>query len=177
MRRAGLSDAAGFNAGITQLANQGTISNQYRNEGLRFLSQVAAVGGAQYAYNNPVIPTGVSEVPYVSGREVFSGIGSAASSNPWTTATAIGVTSSLSKGKTADAIEQATGLKLPDWAREILPNNPSDPSELSPWKNDSYSNGSQYTSTSAGMSTVSKVLIYGSVAVVGILILKKVVKK
>jgi len=173
IRRTGWNDAAGFNAAIDQARTSGTVSNQYRDEFLRFTSQAAVIGAGSYAYSNPVIPTGVSEAPFVSGKEIFAGI--SMPGLPSATEAALGY-SLFKGGKPADAFEKLTGIALPDWLKDIIPSDSSDPTEFAPWKNDTQSRSSSFTGAQ-GENPTMKILMYGAGAVILILILKKVVKK
>lgn len=171
LRRAGLSDAAGFNSAITEARETGTVSNSNRDEFLRFTSQAALVGAGSYAYSNQVIPLG--DGISASGKEIIAGFSAPAA--PTLAETALGY-SLIKNGKSADAFEQLTGIELPDWLRDVVPSISTDPEEFSPWKNPTTSGGASYTGAQQSNPTV-KILLFGAGAIALILILKKVVKK
>lgn len=170
IRRTGWDDFAGFNSAINQARTEGTVSNQYRDEALRFTSQAGAIGIGSLAYSNQVIPIG--DGMYASGKEIATGF-----SVPLPSVTEAYLGYNLVKsGKNADAFEQLTGIELPDWLRDVIPSNPSDPIEFAPWKNPTTSSGTGYTGTQQSNPTM-KILLFGAGAIALILILKKVVKK
>jgi len=171
IRRTGWDDLAGFNKAITEARETGTVSNQSRDEFLRFTSQAGAIGLGSLAYSNQVIPIG--DGMYASGKEIFTGL-----SVPLPSAAETYLGYQLVKsGKNADAFEQLTGIQLPDWLKDVIPSVSSDPAEFAPWKNPTTSSGgSNYTGSQQSNPTM-KILLFGAGAIVLILILKKVVKK
>lgn len=171
IRRAGWDDFAGFNSAINQARTEGTVSNQYRDEALRFTSQAGLIGAGSYAYSNQVIPLG--DGISASGKEIIAGFSAPAA--PTLAETALGY-SLIKNGKSADAFEQLTGIELPDWLRDVIPSISADPEEFSPWKNPTTSGGASYTGAQQSNPTV-KILLFGAGAIALILILKKVVKK
>jgi hypothetical protein len=171
LRRAGLSDAAGFNSAITEARETGTVSNQNRDEFLRFTSQAALVGAGSYAYSNQVIPIGDGMA--ASGKELIAGFSAPAA--PTLAEAALGY-SLVKSGKNADAFEQLTGIELPDWLKDVIPSDSKNPDEFSPWKNPNASSGASYTGQQQSNPTM-KILLFGGGAIALILILKKVMKK
>lgn len=171
IRRTGWNDFAGFHSAINQARTEGTVSNQYRDEALRFTSQAGAIGLGSLAYSNQVIPIG--DGMYASGKEIATGF-----SVPLPSATEAYLGYQLVKsGKNADAFEQLTGVQLPDWLKDIIPSVPSDPAEFAPWRNPTKStDSSSYTGNQQDNPTM-KILLFGAGAIALILILKKVVKK
>lgn len=165
---------AGYNAGLVQGRDTGTVSNQYRNEAIRFGAEAAVIGGGIYAYNNPVIPT-FSEAGAVSGKELVAGF-----SNPFTTTGVIGASAvknlvtSNNPGK--DLVKEILGGDVADI---LFPNptqpvqsNPSDPSEFGPWQNPEFSGSSPTT----GLNNSSNLKTYLTIGV-GILVVAVILKK
>lgn len=178
LRRTGvLKDFAGFNTAISEARETGTVSNQNRDEFLRFTSQAATVGAGAYAYSNQVIPLGGGIS--ASGKEIIAGFALPTG----TTATNAALAYSLVKGgKTGDAFEQVTGIELPDWLKDVIPSISTDPEEFAPWKTPAptSTNGSSNTGFTGGTqqsNPTMKILLFGGGAIALILILKKVIKK
>lgn len=172
IRRTGWNDAAGFNLAINEARETGTVSNQSRDEFLRFTSQAALIGAGSYAYNNQVIPIG--DGMSASGKEIFAGFSAPAAPTLAEAATGYALVRS---GKNSDAFEQLTGIQLPDWLKDVIPSESSDPAEFAPWKNPTTSaGGASYTGAQQSNPTM-KILLFGAGAVALILILKKVTKK
>ena len=158
---------AGYNKAVTQGRDTGTVSNQYRDEAIRFGAEAAVIGGGIYAYNNPVIPT-FGEAGYVSGKELVAGLSMPGTS----TLVTAGATKSLLSGNGKDFVKEILGKDVADI---LFPNptqpvqsDPSDPSEFGPWKNPEFTGSSPLTNLNGSTFNPKTLLVVG----VGILIVE-----
>lgn len=168
----GLNNMAGFYGGITQARDTGTMSNQFRDETIRYGRDAAIIGGAAYAYSNPVIPT-FGEAGAVSGKEIIGGLSWPGSSTLLTA----GATKSLLSGNGKDFLKEIVGKDLADIIMPsptiIQPSNPSDPTEFGPWNSPSI--GGVGTTTSQGsINGGTQLAVIGAGILITYLVLKKV---
>lgn len=167
---------AGYNAGLVQGRDTGTVSNQYRDEAIRFGAEAAVIGGGIYAYNNPAIPT-FSEAGYVSGKELVAGF-----SNPFTTSNLLGA--SAIKGLTGqnpgkEFVKEILGNDLADIIFPSNPSNPvtsdpSNPEEFGPWNSQVTSGVNPVMAKQGTSSNIATILLVISGVLVTYLIIKKV---
>lgn len=173
----GLNNMAGFYAGANQARNEGTISNQYRDETIRYARDAAIIGGAAYAYSNPVIPTG-TEAGYVSGKELITGLTFPAGKDVLlygATAKSLIKSDNPLKEITKEILgKDVADIIFPSNPNNPVTSNPSDSQEYGPWDS-SVSSGVNPVVGKQGQSVNSAaILSIGAGILITYLIIKKV---